>query len=96
MKSRQVPQQGAYWIFGSDLFLISVRQVRTKGKVPNITPAAMNWSDIEVLDYLVTGMTPDFDSVGGEMVDVVDNLAQLPEEDVEAIVAYLKAIPAIE
>lgn len=37
---------------------------------------------------------PDFDSVGGSMVEVQKNLAELPAEDRAAIAAYLKAIPA--
>ena len=67
-----------------------------KGKVPNITPAKLTWSPNEIFAYLTTGFTPDFDSVGGHMAHVVDNMAQLPAEDVRAVVAYLKALPGIE
>jgi mono/diheme cytochrome c family protein len=67
-----------------------------KGKVPNITPAKLTWSDQEIFDYLTTGFTPEFDSVGGHMAHVVDNMAKLPEADVRAVVAYLKAVPAVE
>lgn len=66
-----------------------------QGTIPNITPGALDWSDEDIKNYLTTGFTPDFDTVGGEMVEVVDNIAQLPEEDVRAIVAYLKAVPAV-
>ena len=52
----------------------------------------MNWSEGEIFDYLTTGFTPDFDVAGGHMALVVDNLAQLPESDVRAIVGYLKAV----
>jgi len=38
-------------------------------------------------------MTPDFDSVGGSMVEVQRNMAKLPTEDRAAIAAYLKVIP---
>ena len=65
-----------------------------KGKVPDITPAGLRWTEGEIFTYLTTGFTPEFDSVGGHMAHVVDNLAQLPEGDVRAIVAYLKALPA--
>ena len=67
-----------------------------KGSVPNITPARLTWSEAEIYAYLTTGFTPDFDSVGGHMAHVVDNMAKLPEADVRAVVAYLRALPAIE
>ena len=67
-----------------------------KGTIPNITPAKLTWSDTEIFAYLTTGFTPDFDSVGGHMAYVVDNMAKLPETDVRAVVAYLKALPAVE
>ena len=67
-----------------------------KGRTPNITPAKLTWSESEIFTYLTTGFTPDFDSVGGHMAHVVDNLAQLPESDVRAVVAYLRALPPAE
>lgn len=67
-----------------------------KGRIPNITPAKLTWSAGEIFAYLTTGFTPEFDSVGGHMAHVVDNMAALPEADVRAVVAYLKAIPAVE
>jgi mono/diheme cytochrome c family protein len=67
-----------------------------KGATPNITPAKLNWSETEIFAYLTTGFTPEFDSVGGHMAHVVDNMAKLPESDVRAVVAYLKALPATE
>lgn len=67
-----------------------------KGRTPNITPAKLTWSAGEIYTYLTTGFTPEFDSVGGAMAHVVDNMAQLPESDVRAVVAYLKALPGVE
>jgi mono/diheme cytochrome c family protein len=67
-----------------------------KGRIPNITPAKLTWSAAEIFTYLTTGFTPDFDSVGGHMAHVVDNMSKLPESDVRAVVAYLKALPAVE
>jgi mono/diheme cytochrome c family protein len=67
------------------------------GKVPNITPGPSgigNWSAAEIADYLETGFTPDYDSVGGSMVEVQANMAKLTPADRAAIAAYLKAIPA--
>jgi mono/diheme cytochrome c family protein len=68
-----------------------------EGRIPNITPAEGgfgSWSAGDIVNYLETGFTPDFDSVGGSMVSVQKNMARLPKEDREAIAAYLKAIPA--
>lgn len=66
-----------------------------KGSIPNITPAKLTWSAEEIFTYLTTGFTPEFDSVGGHMAHVVDNMAALPEADVRAVVAYLQALPPV-
>lgn len=68
-----------------------------KGKIPNITPGGEigSWSAEDIAGYLETGMTPEFDSVGGTMVEVQKNMARLPAEDRAAIAAYLKAVPAV-
>ncbi|MFK0688519.1 c-type cytochrome [Mesorhizobium sp. IMUNJ 23033] len=66
------------------------------GIVPNVTSGEGgigDWSDADIANYLETGFTPDFDSVGGAMVDVQRNMAQLTPEDRAAIAAYLKAAP---
>lgn len=67
-----------------------------QGTIPNITPGKLTWSEAEILEYLTTGFTPEYDSVGGEMVHVVENLAKLPAGDRQAIAAYLKRVPAVE
>ena len=67
-----------------------------KGAIPNITSGKLAWSEAEIVDFLATGFTPEFDSAGGEMAAVVAELAHLPQSDLEAIAAYLKAIPAID
>ena len=69
------------------------------GKIPNITPAAKelgDWSVQSIAYYLESGFTPDFDTVGGSMVAVQENLAKLSDADREAIAAYLKAVPPVE
>jgi mono/diheme cytochrome c family protein len=66
-----------------------------KGTIPNITPGKLDWSESDLMAYFTTGFTPDFDSAGGEMAEVIENLSQLPESDRAAIVAYLKALPAL-
>ncbi|MDU8929705.1 cytochrome c [Alisedimentitalea sp. MJ-SS2] len=64
-----------------------------KGKVPALTPDKLTWSDRDVTAYLSTGFTPEYDSAGGHMADVVQNLAHLPESDLQAITAYLRVLP---
>lgn len=70
-----------------------------EGRIPNITPGSKSigsWSEGDIVNYLQTGFTPEFDSAGGSMVEVQQNMAKLPASDREAIAAYLKAVPAIE
>ncbi|MWP36687.1 c-type cytochrome [Rhodobacter sphaeroides] len=67
-----------------------------RGTIPNITPAKLDWSEGDIAEYLSSGFTPDYDSAGGQMADVVRNTSQLPDEDRRAIAAYLKRVPAIE
>lgn len=70
-----------------------------EGSIPNITPGSRSmgsWSEGDIVNYLETGFTPDYDSVGGSMVEVQKNMAELPAADREAIAAYLKAIPAVQ
>ena len=70
-----------------------------RGFVPNITQAEnglKKWSAGDIAELLKTGFTPDYDSVGGTMAAVVKNTARLPQEDIAAMAAYLKSLPAIE
>ncbi|MFC6688223.1 cytochrome c [Jhaorihella thermophila] len=64
-----------------------------KGRIPPLTPDKLTWSAADIAYYLETGFTPDYDSAGGEMAQVVENLAHLSAEDRLAIAAYLKALP---
>jgi mono/diheme cytochrome c family protein len=68
-----------------------------KGIIPNITPHGEGreaWSAKDIAYYLESGFTPEFDSVGGPMVAVQENMARLTADDRAAIAAYLKAVPA--
>lgn len=67
-----------------------------KGTIPNITPATLTWSEADIAAYLETGFTPDYDSVSGHMVHVVDNFARLPASDRAAVAAYLKRVPPVK
>lgn len=67
-----------------------------EGRVPNITGGEGGiggWSVPDLAYFFETGFTPDFDTVGGSMVAVQENLAMLEASDREAIAAYLKAVP---
>jgi mono/diheme cytochrome c family protein len=66
------------------------------GRIPNITPGKLGWSDVDIVAYLTTGFTPEYDSVGGHMVHVVENMARLPESDRQAVAEYLLAVPSVE
>jgi mono/diheme cytochrome c family protein len=67
-----------------------------EGVIPNVTSGEGgigDWSEGDIASFFETGFTPDFDSVGGSMVEVQKNLAMLTPQDREAIAAYLKAVP---
>jgi mono/diheme cytochrome c family protein len=68
--------------------------------VPNITPDAEtgigSWSEADLVFFLRTGFTPGGDDVQGEMREAIDDgLRHLTQEDLEAMAAYLKSLPAI-
>lgn len=79
-----------------DQWLAGAPDPSGKGTIPNITPGKLTWSEDEIVEYLTSGFTPDFDSVGGAMVHVVDNMARLPDTDRQAVAAYLKRVPAVQ
>lgn len=66
------------------------------GRIPGITPEQLDWSEADLLSYFTTGLTPDYDSAGGDMVEVIENLGQLPESDLAAIAAYVVSIPGAD
>ncbi len=63
-----------------------------EGRIPNITPGALTWSEGEIAEYLKSGFTPEFDTAGGSMAEVVKNTGQLSDADRAAIAAYLKIV----
>lgn len=77
-------------------WLAGAAQPSGQGRFPNITPGGLDWSTDEIVEYLTSGFTPDYDSAGGHMAYVVANLGHLPESDRAAIAAYLKRVPAVE
>ncbi|MGH1479774.1 MAG: c-type cytochrome [Geminicoccales bacterium] len=74
--------------------------VGAEGKaVPNITPhedGIGNWSAADIAFALESGLTPDYDSFGSGMGEVVDDsTSQLTKEDRDAMAEYLLSLPAI-
>ena len=70
-------------------------------KTPNITPhdgtGIGAWSDSDIAFSLQLGMKVDGDVVGSVMFEVVEKgTGKLPGEDIDAIVEYLKSLPAID
>ncbi|SFM14978.1 cytochrome c [Shimia aestuarii] len=77
-----------------DQWLAGAPDPSGKGKIPGITPAQLDWPAQDLVYYFETGFTPDYDSAGGHMAHVIENLSKLDAGDREAIAAYLKALPA--
>jgi mono/diheme cytochrome c family protein len=67
-----------------------------EGRIPNISPAALDWSAADIAEYLKSGFTPDFDTAGGSMAAVIAGTSRLTDADRAAIAAYVKAVPPVE
>lgn len=71
------------------------------GVVPNITPdkntGIGKWRPSELIEYLETGLTPEGDSAGDLMAEVIDNgLKYLTKDDLAAIAEYVLSLPPVE
>lgn len=68
------------------------------GRIPNITMggAIDDWSVQDLVYFFQSGFDPDYDAVGGNMVEVQENLAMLSDEDLQAISEYLVAVPPVQ
>ncbi|MDH3671649.1 MAG: cytochrome c [Gammaproteobacteria bacterium] len=90
-------------LFGAldnDQYLAGTRDGPDGDPVPNITPDADTgiggWGRNSLRRYLKRGVDPNDDFAGGLMVDVIDEgLRYLSNDDLNAIVDYLKSIPPI-
>ncbi len=62
--------------------------------VPNLTPTRLKkWNDGELKEFLMTGITPEFDSADETMAEVVRNTtSQLTSGDLAALIAYLRSL----
>ena len=69
----------------------------TGKEMPNLTPTRLKkWTDAELQEFLVSGITPDMDSASEMMAEVVRNTtSQLTPEDLAAVMAYLRALPPL-
>jgi mono/diheme cytochrome c family protein len=65
--------------------------------VPNLTPTRLKKvGDKDLKDFLQTGQTPDGDVVAESMGEVIRNTtSQLTPPDLEALIAYLRALPPL-
>jgi mono/diheme cytochrome c family protein len=62
----------------------------------DIASGVGGWSDADLAQYVSTGHAAGRGSAGGPMAEVVDvSLSKLTPADVQAIVAYLRTVPAI-
>ena len=88
--------RGSLGAMRRDRFLGGSRDAADK-KIPNITPARLkSWSDGDLKQFLLTGDTPDGDSVSEAMAEVIRNTtSQLTPADLDAMIAYLRALPEI-
>lgn len=89
-------------LFSSDEYLAGGQEVSFDGEskvAPNITSSKTSgigeWSEDDIKRFLATGQTP-----SGRQVDKkfcpVEFYARAPSADVDALVAYLRSVPAIE
>ena len=64
---------------------------------PNITPTRLKrYGDSELKDILSSGLFPDGDVMGDTMSEVVRNTtSQLTAADLDALIAYLRSVPAL-
>lgn len=59
------------------------------GRIPAIAGPDFDWTEFDVSAYLSSGLTPQFDVVGGSMADVVSSLRQIDKADLDSIAAYI-------
>ena len=82
-----------------ELALSGAPNASGKGWVPNITShktGLEDWTENQIADLLATGLKPDFDSIGGDMVAVQENLKEIGASDRAAIAHYLKSLKPLQ
>lgn len=68
-----------------------------EGQAPNLTPTRLKrWSDIQLQQFLRTGLTPEGDATSDVMYEVVRNsTSQLSDPDIRALIAYLRSLTSL-
>ena len=71
--------------------------VLPEGRVPNLTPTRLKkWNDAQLREFLRSGATPTGDPPSDAMDEVIRNTtSQLTPQDVEALIAYLRALVSV-
>ena len=68
-------------------------------KIPNLTPdpkTGLTWTVPEIVEYLKSGQTPEFDYAGSLMAEVIEhNTGKLTKDDLTAIARYLKSLKPV-
>jgi mono/diheme cytochrome c family protein len=79
-----------------DRFLAGGKDPEDK-KVPNLTPTRLKkWGDGELKEFLASGITADGDVPAEAMAEVIRNTTgQLTQQDLSALIAYLRTLPAL-
>ena len=82
------------------MFLAGSDEGPEGGAIPNITPDGETgigrWSKADLKALFTMGMLPDGDFAGAGMAEVVENTTgRLADGDLEAIIVYLKTVPAV-
>jgi mono/diheme cytochrome c family protein len=65
--------------------------------IPNLTPAGLGlWSDAQLREFFMTGITPDDDTVSEAMMEVIRNsTSRLTAADITAMISYLRSLPEV-
>ena len=68
-----------------------------EGRTANLTPAGLKkWTEQDLVKFFKDGVTPEGDVTADTMGEVVMNTtSQLRPDDVAAVIAYLRSIPAL-
>ncbi|MCH8466074.1 MAG: cytochrome c [Roseinatronobacter sp.] len=72
-----------------DRWLLGAPNPSGTGRIPAIAGPGFDWTAFDISAYLETGLTPDFDVVGGSMAAVVRSLQHLDKSELDAIAAYI-------
>jgi hypothetical protein len=89
-------------VFSSDEYLAGGQEISFDGEykiAPNITSSNTvgigSWSEVSIRDFLRSGKTPEGREVDSRFCPV-QFYARAPTEQIDAVVAYLRTVPAID